>query len=310
LFSAAGAAAHGAGTRDLDRLGGLAHRMPKTAALFLIGAAAASALPGFAGFVSEWFTMRALFAGLQHLRPAGQTAAAAGVAALALTGALAAAGYARSWGAAFAGFPRSEGAAHAREAAPSMLAPMAALAGLCVLFGIFPSLQLALVLPAVAQLSGSTDALVAPLRESAWVGRMGAAFFGVAFALALLRRALLGAREVRAARTWACGYPQPTPRMQYTATGFAQPLTQVFHGALAIRETGIPAAGYFPAAVERNAEADDPVERALYRPLLSFASDRLLALRRLHGARVQQYLLYIFFAVIALLIYASRALRS
>ena len=309
LFSAAGAAAHSAGTRDLDRLGGLAHAMPKTAALFLVGAAAASALPGFSGFVSEWFTLRALFAGLQHLGPAGQAAAAAGVAALALTGGLAAAGFARSWGAAFAGSPRSEGAAHAHEAAPSMLFPMAALAGLCILFGIFPRLLIALVLPAVAQLAGSTSALVAPLHESIAIGRMGAALFAVAGVIALLRRALLVPREVRAARTWGCGYSQPSPRMQYTATAFAQPLTQVFEAALAIRRTGPPPAGYFPAALERTVEADDPIERALYRPLLSWGSKLFLALRRRQGTRVQQYLLYIFFAVVALLIYSSRLLR-
>lgn len=309
LFSAAGAAAHGAGTRDLDLLGGLAHRMPGTAALFLVGAAAASALPGFSGFVSEWFTLRALFAGLQQLGPAGQAAAAAGVAALALTGGLAAAGFARSWGTAFAGSPRSEGAAHAHEAAPSMLFPMALLAGLCVLFGILPSLQLALVLPAVAQLAGSTEALVAPLQEAVVVGRIGAALFAVAGVIALLRGGLLARREVRAACTWGCGYAQPSPRMQYTATAFARPLTQVFEGVLAIRETGTPPQSYFPIAVIRNAEADDPIERALYRPLLAWGSERLFALRRRHGARLQQYLLYIFFAIIALLIYASRLLR-
>lgn len=86
-------------------------------------------------------------------------------------------------------------------------------------------------------------------------------------------------------------------------------LTQVFEGVPAIRETGTPAQSYFPVAVVRNAEADDPVERVLYRPLLAWGSERLLSLRRRHGARVQQYLLYIFFAILALLIYASRLLR-
>ena len=78
---------------------------------------------------------------------------------------------------------------------------------------------------------------------------------------------------------------------------------------LAIRETGTPPKSYFPVAVVRKAEADDPIERALYRPLLAWGSEQLFAVRRRHGARVQQYLLYIFFAILALLIYASRLLR-
>ena len=97
--------------------------------------------------------------------------------------------------------------------------------------------------------------------------------------------------------------------MQYTATAFAQPLTEVFRGALALRETGARPDGYFPAAAARDVQAEDPVERALYEPVLSWSAARLLSLRQRHGARVQQYLLYVFFAVIALLIYSSRLLR-
>ncbi len=45
LFMGAGAASHAAGTREIDRLGGPAKRMPLTAAAFLVGAAAISGLP-------------------------------------------------------------------------------------------------------------------------------------------------------------------------------------------------------------------------------------------------------------------------
>ena len=44
----------------MERLGGLIHRMPKTAVVFLIGCAAISALPPLNGFVSEWLTFQAI----------------------------------------------------------------------------------------------------------------------------------------------------------------------------------------------------------------------------------------------------------
>ncbi|MGZ9086714.1 MAG: proton-conducting transporter transmembrane domain-containing protein, partial [Rhodoplanes sp.] len=60
LFFGAGAVLTATGERDMERLGGLIHRMPFTAFAFLVGSAAISALPPFNGFVSEWLTFQAI----------------------------------------------------------------------------------------------------------------------------------------------------------------------------------------------------------------------------------------------------------
>src|SRR5258708_4130507 len=60
LFYGAGAVLVATGERDMERLGGLIHRMPQTAVVFLIGCAAISALPPLNGFVSEWLTFQAI----------------------------------------------------------------------------------------------------------------------------------------------------------------------------------------------------------------------------------------------------------
>ncbi|MCD7734431.1 MAG: hypothetical protein LUH48_04775, partial [Clostridiales bacterium] len=61
LFLTAGAVQHQTGSLDLDRLGGLGKRMPKTCLLFLIGAASISGLPPFNGFASKWMIYQAAF---------------------------------------------------------------------------------------------------------------------------------------------------------------------------------------------------------------------------------------------------------
>ncbi len=58
LFLGAGAVLYRTHERDLDHMGGLIHRMPVTAVLFLVGCIAISALPPFNGFVSEWLTFQ------------------------------------------------------------------------------------------------------------------------------------------------------------------------------------------------------------------------------------------------------------
>jgi hydrogenase-4 component B len=60
LFIGTGAVEAGAGTRDLDRLGGILRRMPWTSGLFLVGVLSISALPPFNGFVSEWLTLQTI----------------------------------------------------------------------------------------------------------------------------------------------------------------------------------------------------------------------------------------------------------
>ncbi|MGE4484696.1 MAG: proton-conducting transporter membrane subunit [Oscillospiraceae bacterium] len=61
LFLCAGAVFYAAGTTDLDRLGGLAKKMPQTAAIFLIGAFSISGIPPFNGFVSKWLIYQATY---------------------------------------------------------------------------------------------------------------------------------------------------------------------------------------------------------------------------------------------------------
>jgi formate hydrogenlyase subunit 3/multisubunit Na+/H+ antiporter MnhD subunit len=77
LFFGAGAVLNSTGERDMEHLGGLIHRMPQTAFVFLVGCVAISALPPLNGFVSEWLTFRAILLspqlpswGLKFLVPA------------------------------------------------------------------------------------------------------------------------------------------------------------------------------------------------------------------------------------------------
>lgn len=61
LFLCAGAVFYAAGTTDLDRLGGLSKKMPKTTACFLIGALSISGIPPFNGFASKWMIYQATY---------------------------------------------------------------------------------------------------------------------------------------------------------------------------------------------------------------------------------------------------------
>ena len=103
LFLGAGAVLYRTHARDLDHMGGLIHRMPVTAFLFLVGCVAISALPPFNGFVSEWLTFQTALQAPALNNGLLRTMLPIAAALLALTGALAAACFVKAFGIAFLG---------------------------------------------------------------------------------------------------------------------------------------------------------------------------------------------------------------
>ncbi|MEI3086373.1 MAG: proton-conducting transporter membrane subunit, partial [Oscillospiraceae bacterium] len=59
LFLTAGSVLYATGTTYLEKLGGLARKMPKTTILFIIGALSISGIPPFNGFYSKWLIYQA-----------------------------------------------------------------------------------------------------------------------------------------------------------------------------------------------------------------------------------------------------------
>jgi NADH-quinone oxidoreductase subunit L len=119
LFLGSGSVIHGAGTQDLREMGGLARRMPITAATWLAGALALAGVPPLAGF----FSKDAVIASVLHASPiAGYALVLASV----LTGFY----VARTTQLAFFGRPRGDG--HAHESPAVMTVPLVVLACLAI----------------------------------------------------------------------------------------------------------------------------------------------------------------------------------
>src|SRR5262249_12486190 len=146
LFLGAGAVLHATGLRNMEAMGGLIKRMPWTAACFLLGSAAISALPPLNGFVSEWLTFQVLLQSIQLPRPGLSRVFLPGLAGLALSGGLAAACFVKAFGISFLALPRSPAAAAAHEVAVTLRVGMGLLAGACVALGVGATA----VLPALA----------------------------------------------------------------------------------------------------------------------------------------------------------------
>jgi hydrogenase-4 component B len=295
LFLGAGSIVHGSGTRDMDRLGGLAARMPRTAAAFLVGAAAIVGLPPLNGFVSEWLVFLSLVDAGGAALPLRLGILAA--AAIGLIGALALACFAKVYGIVFLGVPRTPAAEAAHEAPPGMVAPVVLLAGVCILIGLLPFVA---VRGAVRAASIAAPDLGVDAAAYALAAAMPVTVFalglGAALAVTWVLRGVIWPHHATAATvTWGCAYPDPTARMQYTSSSFAAPLLSAWSAVSGVRTHRLP--GSF------STDAHEPVLERVLRPTWRAVHAGAALIRPLQRGRLTQYLFYIGLVVLSLLLY-------
>jgi hydrogenase-4 component B len=306
-FLAAGSVLAATGLRDLDRLGGLATRMPATSVMFGVGALGATGLPLGAGFVSEWLLLQSLI----HSHPGSGTLLglvmplAVGV--VALTTGLGVAAMVKAFGVGFLARPRSVGAAGARESSPSMLAGMGLAAVACGVLAVAPAVAASGLHRVIAQTplggGGGQPRLGLVLRLPGIAGSMSPSLLVVAVVTATVVVTFGAARvgrsrrpAAREAELWACGGGPLTERMEYTATSFAEPLQRVFDDVLRpdvdVEVSHFGESRYLVERVRYRAQIVDAVEARVYRPVLAAVMVWAGWVRRAHPGSVNLYLLY------------------
>ncbi|HUS95223.1 MAG TPA: proton-conducting transporter membrane subunit, partial [Hyphomicrobiaceae bacterium] len=313
LFFGAGAILTATGQRDIEKFGGLIHRMPYTSFAFLIGCVAISAMPPLNGFVSEWLTFQAVLQspelhqwGLKIIVPA-----VGGL--LALSAALAAACFVRAFGVTFLGRARSPVAESAHEVDRYSLTAMFTLATLCLLAGILPGFIIdslspvtqALVGASVPPQSGVPWLTIVPITESrsSYNGLLVFLFItvsGLAAASAIHRFA---SRDIRRGPAWDCGFPISQPQTQYSASSFAQPIRRVF-GTLVFQvreEVDMPLPGDARPA-RLTVQMRDFFWDWLYTPISAGVEFAAIRLNLFQFLTIRQYLSLVFLALVTLLL--------
>ena len=325
LFMAAGSVVYSTGTADMNRMGGLAKRMPWTTLFFLLGSIAIAGLPPLNGFVSEWLTMQALLSSYQVPNVVLQLSIGFASIAFALTLGLALATFVKLFGISFLARPRSTEAEEAAEVPRTMLAGMGVAGALCVVLGVVPfvatsaiassfGFDLELVssyspfgpltvgynsegLKSVSNLSMSTVLIV--------TASVGAALFG------FVKAAGSGMKTVmRPYTTWEGGFGPLGVRTEYTATTLSQPLRAVFksfyrpHTSIK-REYHSDSNHLLKRSVSVVSETREVFEDHLYAPTVGAVVFVLDRVRRIQTGKVNSYLLYIMIVTASLLLLAA-----
>ncbi|MFA6963335.1 MAG: hydrogenase 4 subunit B [Patescibacteria group bacterium] len=317
LFMGAGSVIQKTGTRNIEKYGGIIKYMPLTALFFLIGSMAISALPPFNGFASEWITFQSLFAGIRLGSPVAQWAFIVSAGALALTGGLAAACFVKVFGVTFLARPRSENIKNITESSSSLTFSMGMLAALTLILGVFSG-YVSTALSKVAQGVSAFHEFNSKLNyQSSTIGTSDSfasislirifLILGLALIVTfVIVRMIARKQKLRKEITWDCG-TDLGPRMEITATGFSRSIILIFASILrptkeieTVYHEGN--AKYFPKSHSLSLETTDVYKSYFYAPLQKMFAKASNFAKISQSGNVNAYILYIFIALIILLI--------
>ena len=321
LFLGAGSIQYSTHTKNMEKLGGLIKKMPLTALFILGGTLSISALVPFNGFISEWLTYQSLFANITLEHAGLNILLILSVAALAMAGALAVASFVKLFGISFLGLSRSESALNAKEVPCIMNVGVGILVTLCLFIGLFPIIILKVVDKVIINLTGIS--LIGQLKVGSLIAYYPLNILGNSISplamliiiigvilLALFLVRIIGGKYIeKKYGTWDCGFEALNSRMQYSATGFSKPIKIafkiLFRSSREIKVTGEHSA-YHPESIEYTTTSESIFEKYIYN--IAFEQIKMFARRikfRVQTGSIHNYLLYIFIAVLVLMVYNS-----
>jgi hydrogenase-4 component B len=176
----------------------------------------------------------------------------------------------------------------------------------CVLIGLFPVWVIPIMGQAtLAWVPDANDAApllaaLAPLDKVMWMGLL---LVGLLVAGGFLLRLGIRRNVLERRSTWGCAYVAPTSRMQYTSSSFAEMLVGLFSWALrpqTRQPTNLP---LFPGKTRFQSEVPETVLDEAVLPAFRLTASILSPLRVFQQGSIQAYLLYIFIALIGLLLW-------
>ena len=251
LFYGAGNVYQATHTMDIEKLGGLAKRMPHTTFLFLIAALAICGLPPFNGFVSEFLIYNGMFQGLKSNDMGFVSTIVSSLFALALIGGLAMLCFTKAFGSVFLGTPRHLFHHSPHEAGLGKLIAMYAGVALIIAIGLFPQFFVPVLYGPINLFIHGHDLAIHSLPFSItgtlfMIGLCSLGFIALVGLIFFIRKRITVNRSQRFDLTWGCGYVGSADKMQYTASSFVRAYRKLAEPLLSIRKKKKEITGIFP----------------------------------------------------------------
>jgi hydrogenase-4 component B len=283
------------GETNMNRMGGLAKVLPFFSMISLIAVLSMAAIPPFNGFASEWMIIQSFFGGeIMGMRGMSMILPL-GVAVLGISGMLVAVSYARMYGFIFLGRPRSESFVRPRKISAATLVPLAFLALVCIVTGVFAGPVMHILADGVSSAATSVPPeSYSDTLDTLNIPMLAAILLVLTVSMYMLNKAFK--KRTAKSETWGCG-GDLEDHMQYSSLGFTQPLVRVFHPLYGdITEISDDAENKIYTV-----RFKEPFVTHFYRPVVSFVMKVAGSIGRMQNGNIQTYLGYILAVLLVLL---------
>ncbi len=299
LFYASGSVYKATHTRNIEHLGAVIKKMPKTSMLFLLGALAICGLPPFNGFISEFIIYVGLFKGLYHSTLYQSLAYLSGIIALALVGGLVLFTFTKVFGLAFLGVARTNKVEKAVEVSNSMLFPQVLIGILIVVIGLMPVIFIKPILSIVTTTFSipfqinTAEVLLTDLYK---ISLIGGIFVVLTILLLIFRHLRSKSKVISYGPTWGCGYTAGTAKHQYTAASFTYHYTKLANSLLHTKKVMKPIEDneIFPAKRTFVTHTQDIIKEKFIDLPVEKIKEAMKHIAFLQTGQIQHYILYAF----------------
>ncbi len=307
LFLTAGTVVAGAGTANMEKLGGLVRFLPRTTVFFFIAALAVSAFPPTNGFASEWMIFQVMLDGLAAPYFLVKALFLTALTALAFASGITILAFAKAFGMTFLARPRMEDTSHIHEATGMMQFAYAILTAMIVVLGLGSKKavgyfeQIALSVGNTQLPVGGTAGLNIPVINLLPIAII---ITGILILVFLIVRIVTKDNKEVEAITWDCGYPL-YPNNEISATAFSRTLLMFLKRIIPTRKhveftLANQQSPYFLTSKTVVLEIVDQFERFLYQPTGKAVEWCGKQVKRVQNGNLNAYILYILIALILL----------
>lgn len=299
LFFSAGSVYNQTHTRDMDKLGGLIRRMPKTAMMFLIGAIAIGGIPPFNGFISEFLIYCGILNGIGSAGIDQITLMILTFAGMSIIGGISILTFSKTFGTIFLGSPRQELKHEPKEVSGLMLFPQYLIVIVMVIVAFFPGYFIKLIGTVLntglfTNISFNISDLNGYLSVMKNISLASLLFLALTGFVFLIRAVIVRKSEEVYSPTWGCGYSAPNERMQYTGKSFSKSFGKLLNFML-IEKKGyveIERTETFPESRKYSSFYLDIFDSKIINPVLLWITRFIDLFQFIQNGKIQAYVIY------------------
>ncbi len=299
LFFSAGSVAQQTQTSDMEKLGGLIKKMPRTGMVFLIAAIGICGLPPFNGFISEFLIYSGLIEGVKIHDTNEMILFSVSLAGLSVIGGLSILTFTKSFGTVFLGNARKQLPVEPHEVSLQILIPQYAIIALMISVAIFPGFYLQVIGNVIMSLTkgviipqpaGFTN-YISILQNISNYSILFICIVGIFWGI---RYKLLSTRSKVIQPTWGCAYAAPTSKIQYTGKSFSKTLSKMFNFIVIERKqyTELKAGEIFPEKRKHASHYHDFFEFRFIHVITNQLVYAANYFKFIQNGRIQSYVLY------------------